>query len=108
MHRFTSNPPSRQLRPFSVYIPSQKATRRPARSPLHIEQDASDVRYMPTEDILASFDRYFARTGMAPSAIGRMLANDPALFSDMRKRSRKVGQRLRSRLVRFLEESAHA
>lgn len=104
MHRFTSNPPSRQVRPYSAYTPSQRATRRP---PTIRRAAIDETRYMPTEDIIAGFDRYFQRSGMAPTSIGRMLANDPRLFGDIRN-GRELGDRVRTRLVRFLEESAGA
>lgn len=100
MYRFTTNPPCRSVKPQPAYIPTF--------FPLPDVGDpiASDG-WMPTEQILAGFQRYFDRSGMAPSAIGRLLAGDSALFSDMRN-GRQIGSRLQARLVRFLEDRADA
>lgn len=117
MYRFTSNPPCRRVKPVPAYVPTfyplpvvgeaiaPAPARRAARQSISLPQ-IEDVT--PTEVIVAGFNRYFQRSGMAPSAIGRMLANDPALFSDL-DRGRQIGARLRGRLVRFLaQEASHA
>jgi hypothetical protein len=67
VHSFRSNPPSRQIAPRPELLPS-----------------ASGMRRLRENDPLTMIEWLLAETGMAPSALGRMIAKDSRLVFDLR------------------------
>jgi tRNA-dihydrouridine synthase len=52
---------------------------------------------------LANIQRYLKETGLTETRFGRLAVHDPRLIGDMR-RGRKLGERIRTRVSRFMAE----
>ena len=61
MHRYTNNPPSRQIAPRPVLKPS--------------------IRHNP---LLGKVEAYLTRSGMSDAGFGQLAASDPSLLRDLR------------------------
>lgn len=55
--------------------------------------------------LLTLVEAHLRRTGMPPTKFGRMAARDPRLVHDLRL-GRTVGDRLRRRVIAYIEEQA--
>jgi hypothetical protein len=67
MYRFTSNPPARQIAPTPACRPSERYVYR------------SEARLR-----LGDLERFCRDRRLAPSAVGRAIADDPRLIADLR------------------------
>lgn len=74
MQAFTSNPAARGVPPSSPYAPSQALRQRHHGSP----------------SLLPMIERHLRETGISPSRLGRVVANDSRLVFDLRN-GRAVG-----------------
>ena len=68
MQTYRTNPPSRSVPPRPALLPSEGYLRRTRAASSRLER----------------LERLIRASGLAASRIGRLLANDPALLSDLR------------------------
>lgn len=86
MHHFRANPPSREVPPRPALLPSEGYQRRSQHG----------------NEILDALERHIATAGVAPSTLGRQIANDSRLLLDLRS-GRNLGPRAAHRLASFIE-----
>lgn len=83
MIQYRTNPPSRQIAPRPLYIPTLTA--------IGARASASDMHAKPSSGAspkgltqLRRLESFMAVRHVAPSALGRMIAKDPKLVFDLR------------------------
>jgi hypothetical protein len=96
MNILRHNPPARQVRPASVYLPSLQ--------PRHTRDTARPVTVRiigPATAMAAIVNAACERHGIAPSRFGRDAAGDPRLVGDL-DRGRELREEAAERVMAFI------